>query len=124
MRRMSQDQRDRVAEMREAGISIGAISRAIGFSRSAVSWVCLTDGAEPPHPPRPASVPDQPVTHYRGGKPVRRFTQAEDELILRLRAAGWTNHAIGRETGRRPHTILSRFATLARHQERLESGDD
>lgn len=123
-RRMTAEQETRCAELREQGWTIAAIAAQVGFTPSAVQWVCLRDGAEPPvtHPLRP--VPTEPSGYRRGKVRVRRFTQAEDALVLRLRAEGQTTHAIARATGRRNHTILARFAILARRQEREESAGE
>lgn len=120
-RRMTPAQAERCADLRERGWTFAAIAADIGFTISAVRWVCLRDGAEPPKPTALRPIPDKPAIFQRGDRAVRRFTSAEDARLLAMRQQGHTSYQIGAALGRKNHTILGRLATLARHAERSES---
>lgn len=121
-RRLSEDQIDRIFELREdRGYSMGRIARVVGCSEGAVAWRLLTMGVDTheQHPLTP--VPTEPKVYQRRTGQVRRFTQAEDERLLELRAAGLGPKAIGRALNRKSHCITARLHTLARRQARLEA---
>ncbi|HYD29221.1 helix-turn-helix domain-containing protein [Brevundimonas sp.] len=114
--RLTQEQIDRICELREEGLSYPKIAAIVGCSRGAVEWQCLKLGAEPPEPVKASPV--GPMVVERNGRPVRRFTPEEDERLLRLARSGMTYAAIGRAMGRRHHSVLSRLMVLARRDER------
>ena len=93
-RTITDAQRERIYEMREAGKTHAQISRATGVSVSGISWLCIKAGVEHPSKPPRRMPPGRPA-FSRGGRVVRPFTAAEDALIERMRAAGHTYSAIG-----------------------------
>lgn len=122
MTRVTPEIADRIATMRERGCTKQQIAKACGVSVGAVEWHCLSRGIEPPNPRPLPPVPTQPVVHIRNGRPVRRFTAEEDAKILAMRQAGARPSEIARALpGRKPHSVLGRLHTLARHQERAEA---
>jgi transposase-like protein len=118
--RLTEQQIDRIACLREHGVGVARIAREIGCSESAVEWQCLKLGIEPPRPGRLPPVPTEPLVIRRGTRFVRRFTAAEDAQILAMSAAGKTLTEIARALDRRVHSIIGRKMTLARHEARRE----
>jgi hypothetical protein len=118
---LTQDELDRIAELRERGRSEEAIARTVGCSKGSVSWALLKLGvdihADRPLPP----VPDTPVTMVRRGHVIRRFTKAEDARLLALEQTGIKTWAIAQAMGRRNNSIIGRMRTLARRQARQEA---
>lgn len=111
---------EKIAELREAGRSVGFIARRLGVSHGAVSWYCLRQGVEPPKPRRLDPVPVQPVVNKRGNHVVRKFTQAEDALLVKLDMQGFRPSIIAKMMGRRSNSIAGRLASLARRDARAE----
>lgn len=120
VRRLKQDELDRIVDMRERGCSHAMIARVIGCSESAVWWQCLRLCAEPPKPPRPLDGRQRRTVVMRKGLPVRAFTPEDDARLLALEAEGLSDTAIGRAMGRRPNSVRGRMMTLARRDARAE----
>ena len=115
------DQFDRMADLRERGWTEAAIAAETGMRPSAVAYHCLRLGVEPPKARPLPPVPDEPVSALRGGHVVRRFTKAEDAQIVAMDLAGETLSEIARALGRRHNSIKGRLMTLARRDERTAS---
>lgn len=116
-RRMTPEQVDEALALRErGGWSIARLAERYGVSMGAISYHCLAGGAESPKPPR-LQARQQRTEIRRGDRVVRRFTLDEDRVILKLKAEGVSNSAIGERLDRRPHTIRGRVLTLMRHQD-------
>lgn len=125
-RKLTADEIEQAAELRERGLTIGQIARKLStpdrrISEGAISWHCLKLGADlPPARRKNAATGRQPVR--RGNHVVRPFTPEEDETLLRLASEGQGPTAIARQLGtnRKSNSITGRLMTLARHQARLE----
>jgi len=118
-RTLTDEQIDQMADWREAGHSYAWIAHRLGLSPGAIRWQCLRVGADRPdgHTIAPSK---QPMVMLRNGNEVRRFTAAEDALILRRKDEGASNTEIARELGRKAHSVLGRVMTLGMHADRQE----
>jgi IS30 family transposase len=118
---LSEEQKERIAELREKGLSYGNIGRRIGCSPSTACWHCLRLGAEPPKCSWPLwDQPKGPLVLQRGNHMVRRFTAEEDTQLRVLVVAGIGIAEIGRQMNRRTNSIIGRLRALARRDEREE----
>lgn len=121
---LTPEQLDRIADLTERRrLSAGRIAQMLDVSVGAVAWARLRIGADK-HPTKVLPpVPTQPVVRMRGGRPVRAFVQAEDELLLSLEAQGLGDFQIGRrlDPPRRSNSVRGRLMTLARRQARAEA---
>lgn len=115
--KLTPEQLDRIATMREAGKSCAVIARVLGVSKGAVSWRCIRLGVDPPTA-KPIDPYRGPMSYSRGGVTVRRFTAEEDAQILQLTEQGVSRKRIAKLLGRKPHTVTTRLYLLARHEER------
>lgn len=122
MKRLTDDEKDRIAIMREAGKTYGQIAQAIGCSASSASWHCLLLGADPPNARKLATKIVGPAAMKRGDHEVRRFTAEEDEIILKKEAEGASVTEIASAVGRRWNSTRARLMTLARRDERNMEG--
>jgi DNA-binding CsgD family transcriptional regulator len=121
--RFTQAEFDRIAEMRERGLSYAQIARKFDCSAKAITWHCLRMGVEPPK--RTVLQPqgaNGPAVVKRGDHVVRRFTAAEDALLLQLEGDGVIIAEIARRLDRRANSIRGRLYTLARYEARREEG--
>lgn len=120
-RGLSEDQRERVIELREQGLTQIAIAEVTGCTESSVAWCCLSEGIEAP---RPVTLrPDYYLANpraVRGNREVRAFPPEEDERLLDYAARGLSNCVIGRMLGRRHSSIKGRLLALSRRQARTE----
>lgn len=118
---LTDDQKYRIAALREKRWTIPAIAAEVGCSEGSVSWNLLMQGVDiyedKPLPP----VPTEPVVCGRKDYVVRRFTVAEDAELLRLEASGLNLHQIAKRLGRKRNSIIGRLATLARRDARAEA---
>lgn len=118
---LTEEELDRIADLREKHLPSATIAREVGCSQGSVDWALLKMGvdihADRPLPP----VPEEQIVAMRGGKPVRRFTAAEDARLLALEASGMKTYAISRELGRQNNSVIGRMRTLARRQGRAEA---
>lgn len=92
----------------------------VAVTRSTVRWHRLKNLAEPEGRTKVAPVPAEPIVTRRGDHVVRRFTKAEDALLLKLEGEGLTSSQIARRLDRKPNSITGRLLTLARHEDRRE----
>jgi hypothetical protein len=109
-------QKERIYEMREAGAKYVEIEAATGVSISGATWLCVKEGVE--HPTKkPRFLPPGRPAYARGKHTVRPYTAEEDALMERMRKEGASYGAIGRAlTPPRCHSsVLGRLTTLARH---------
>ena len=117
-RRLTDEQIERAAAMRERGLSFGQIAQRLGVSPGAVSWHCLRLGAERPNAGPLRAPPNEPVVFKRGAHEIRPFTAVEDAQLLELASKGLSRAAIGRALGRKHNSVMGRLMTLARHEVR------
>ncbi|GLS44419.1 helix-turn-helix domain-containing protein [Methylobacterium brachythecii] len=120
-RRISDSDRERMAELREQGVMLKDIAAEIGCSESSVWWHCLRIGAEAPKPRSLQVEYTGPMVMTRNGYPVRRFTADEDARLLALEAQGLREIDIARAIGRRRNAVVARLMTLARREARMEA---
>lgn len=115
-RTITDAQREKVFEMREAGAKFVEIEAATGVSVPGATWLCVKEGVEHPTK-RPRFLPPGRPAYPRGGHTVRPYTAEEDALIERMRTAGASYSAIGRALNppRCHSSVLGRLTTLARH---------
>jgi hypothetical protein len=104
---------ERMAQMRERGLTIGQLSQrfaaeGVKISPKALYWQCLRVGAFPPG----AQVDRR--THFGRGRP---FTAHEDATLLEMREAGAGIVEIARAVNRPHNSVIGRLMTLARHEE-------
>ncbi len=118
VRTVSQDVIDLIADMREDGMSYGAIARELNIKEKTVGGICLELGVDSPdvkpdHKAKPALM----VT-VRNGYKVRRFTPEEDALMVKLDGEGLGPKQIADAVGRNHSSVINRMRTLARREER------
>lgn len=112
---------DRIVQLRERRWPVVRIAAALGCSAGSVNWALLKAGCDVNEHRPLKPVPTAPVVEVRGKHVVRRFTEAEDELLLALEASGTNIHRIAVQLGRRHNSIVGRLRTLARRQARAEA---
>lgn len=117
MRKLTDEQIDRMIQMRESGSGYGAISTALGVSKGAIHYQCLKHGAFSPRQTgrRPATAARTYIG--RDGRKFRPFTADEDQRMTELSIAGRPMDAIAREIGRPRTSVRIRLMTLAMHEE-------
>lgn len=121
MTKTTEEQRQRMCELREQGLPMRRIAEIVGTTYETVNYHCTRLGAEPPNPrPLPEGIVG-PAVMQRGDHVVRRFTPEEDEQILSLLATGAEVPFIAEILNRRPHSIRGRLNTLARRELRRET---
>jgi transposase-like protein len=122
---LTPEQVERIVELRTVKrLGVEQIAREIGCSKGSVDWALLREGADIPgakHQIR--EIPDEPVVRIRDGRPVRLYTKADDQLLLKLEAEGLNPAQIGRRftPARQPNSVTGRLRTLARREDRLEA---
>jgi DNA-binding CsgD family transcriptional regulator len=115
-RRLTAEERETIADMREAGKTYREIAGVLGCSEGAIEWTCLKNGIEKPG--GAGRTGSSGKTYERRGRMVRAFSADEDARLLSLEANGYTPKEIGDELGRRPNSVIARLRTLARRDER------
>ena len=105
--------RQRVAEMREAGMSQVQIARTLGVHSSTIEIDCLVMGASAPGQ-RARRREIRPC--FRKGQLVRSFTPEEDARLSAMSEAGETYAAMERALGRSWVSCRSRLYVLARRE--------
>lgn len=120
-RRLTPEQCEQIAALRETGLSYGQIARKFGVSTSTVYWKCLALGAEAPTArPLPRSAPG-PAMVMRNGHQVRRYSAEDDAKLLAMEAEGKRIFEMARALGRQANSVRARLMTLARHEARAEA---
>lgn len=117
---LSPDELDRIAQLRERGLSAEAISRKVKCSAGSVDWALLKLGVDIHADKALPPVPTEEVLQRRGDHLVRRFTQAEDARLLELERSGLNTHRIAKTLSRRTNSVIGRLRTLARREARAE----
>jgi DNA-binding CsgD family transcriptional regulator len=117
---LTKEQKDFIAERREAGWSTNRIAIRLGVSPGSVAWHCLQMAVDPPNARPIDKTIKGPLVCSRNGMPVRRFTPEDDEKLLALSVAGKSNTEVARALNRRSNSIRGRLMTLARHEARAE----
>jgi hypothetical protein len=116
--RLTDDDRIRIDELAEQGMTAGAIAAQIKRHPSTVQWYMYSSGLKAPAP-----TPDAPKSYMRNGKLVHRFTGTEDALIQALRLQGFGLELIAEQcckrfgTARTAHTIKCRLIMLAARED-------
>jgi DNA-binding NarL/FixJ family response regulator len=114
----TQQQKDAIAEMREAGKSYKQISLKLNIPTGTVTHICLVYGIEKPNVKALKPLPSNVYTYMRNGKPVRGFTSHDDHILLKMERAGATITDICKRLNRGHNSIQARLAILARREER------
>jgi hypothetical protein len=117
MSKLSRDQVEQIAELRERGWSYHRIAMKFGVSDGAIHYQCLKQGAFTPRTRGKMDVSGQPPIHAKDGRIQRRFTPAEDERLQELSRQGKKVSEIVKITGRAPTSVRIRLMTLALHEE-------
>ncbi len=123
-RRLTDEQLDEMALLRERGWSFGRISehfadKGLKLSPGAISWQCLRLGADAPPKFRGTCFQhDKP--YQRGKHIVRPYTPEDDRILLALEGEGLGDSEIGRRLGRKPNSVRGRLMVLARREARAE----
>lgn len=118
---LTDEEKARIAELRERGLTIGQIAHRMKCSRGSAAWAILAMGVDLYPDKAPDPVPTEPVVYRRGGRTVRRFTAAEDARLLELERQGLATYRIARTLGRQNNSVIGRMRTLARRDARLEA---
>jgi hypothetical protein len=120
----------RAIDLRETqGIKVSRLARMFGVSTGALSYHFLRAGVLTPEQLDRGAIfsrVEPGAVVRRGNHVVRRFTPDEDAFLRAEKAKGRSLSAIGREMDppRRPHTLLGRLYTLARHDELRDTAHD
>jgi len=123
-RKVTEEQRDEIAGLKEAGLSSPEIARRMGLSKGSVDYACMLRGADNPAHTFRAIPSSGPMVVKRGNHTVRRFTEKEDMLLIALDLEGVSISEIGRRLDRKPNSISGRLMTLARRDARVEAKID
>jgi AraC-like DNA-binding protein len=99
-----------IAELREKGWSYTRLAQKFGVSEGAIHYHCMAQGAVSPRTSPGRKGPAEVVGS--NGVRQRRFSEAEDAEILRLRGEGATISAIARSLGRANTSVRVRAMTL------------
>lgn len=111
MSKLTTEQVDEMAELREAGWSYARLSERYSVSAGAIHYRCLRVGAKSP---RSQGARRDLVGGYgKGfGGITRRFSVAEDNKLLELARAGVKVAEIARKIERAPTSVRIRLLTL------------
>lgn len=95
------------------GLTVQQTANRVGVSASNVQYYIQKLGAVGPRS-RVISVPQPDCV--RNGKPVRRFTQEEDEKILAASQQNIRLSVVARDLGRKRTSVFQRLCALSRHE--------
>lgn len=117
---LTDEQIDRVAAMRERGLSYAQISRimasqGVEVGVSTIQWQCFRVGAYPP-PSAFSGTAGKARTYERNGKAVLPFTPEEDARLVHLEAKGLGMTEVARRMGRPRSSCIARLMRLARYE--------
>lgn len=107
--------RDRVADLREQGVSQRTIAGQLGVSLATIQEDCLIVGAVRPGQERMIGRRLKPCT--RNGKVIRPFSLDEDARLQAWSADGITYKEMGLHLGRIGSVCRKRLCALARIEE-------
>jgi hypothetical protein len=119
--RITLEQGDRIAEMRESGSTFGQIAMVIKKSAATICAYCVENGIDGPIKPRLR--PDFHLTRpivMRRGLPVRAFTPQEDASLRAMSMDGVSYADMGRTLNRNPKSVRKRLVALARRDRMAE----
>ena len=112
---------ERIADMCESGMSIAAAARELGLNEKTVYGYCTRYAIDPPPQYRHRIVADSSAAADGSDRRKKAFTAREDRHLLEMRAAGVSYSRMAKKLGRAKSSIVTRFATLARQEARLEA---
>lgn len=112
MTKLSQEQVDQIAELREKGYSYRRLAEKFGVSTGAIHYRCLRVGALSPRS-LPIDYPARRATGYGFGKVVRHFSPEDDRRLLDLEREGASLNQMVEQLGRARTTVRIRLLTLA-----------
>ncbi|MDF1506215.1 hypothetical protein, partial [Roseisolibacter sp. H3M3-2] len=115
--KLTRDQVDELAALREQGWSYGALAARYGITQGAVHYRCLSEGALSPRAVRLGRCNHGGEQRGFGGR-CRQFSSSEDAQLLALRRKGSSVPAIARELGRANTSVRIRLLTLELAEER------
>jgi hypothetical protein len=120
VRILSDVQLDRMADMRERGMSYGAIAdwftrNGTPVNHKTICWQCLRLGVLSPSGPHSNTGIKVPNSN---GRP---FTREEDRALLEMEAEGFTKAEMARKLGRPHNSVAGRLLTLARYAAMAEA---
>lgn len=129
--KIPEDLMPELEQRRSQGQSLGQLVRFLGrhgvtISESALSWQLLRNGIDLPKRRHQAARFQPGVTYTRpDGTICRTYTPEEDKIIRHFGAKGWRQSRITRALKRcgyerKPHSVLGRLMTLARHDARTQ----
>ncbi|MFB0875489.1 MULTISPECIES: hypothetical protein [unclassified Sphingobium] len=122
--RLSDEQLDEMARLRERGWGPGRIAEhfthaGTPISGSSINWQCMRLGADAPARLRGrSSAPRE--TYWRNGRPCRPWTAEDDAKLIELEQAGVKLHIVAQRLGRANSSVRGRLLTLARRDARRE----
>lgn len=115
MTKLTNEQVEEMAELREKGWSYQRLADRFGVTASAIHYRCLTVGALSP---RSQPIRTDPREHGFGfGGRVRHFTLEEDQQLLRLARSGQKVDQIAAALGRARTSVRIRLLTLELKQD-------
>jgi len=118
--KMTEQQLERAISLRHRSWSLADIADDIGLSVGCVAYQLLKAAVEAPKHRQSLPSPKIATGYSRCGFAVRRFTVAEDQLLLELEARCATVKEISTALARRHNSIRGRLMTLARREARIE----
>ncbi|MGC3938292.1 hypothetical protein ACOTTU_10860 [Roseobacter sp. EG26] len=121
-RKYTEAERNTVAELREQGLALSAISARTGMTLSSVAYTCLLKAVDSPQTAGKLPVYNGAMVMKRGKHTVRRFTPKEDRKIIEMELSGHRVSEIAAALGRKSNSVKGRMMTLARRQERQLNG--
>jgi hypothetical protein len=122
---LTPDQIDRMADMRERGMTYSQIARILTaqgapVSMKTIQWWCLRVGAIAP-PSAYRGTAGMVRTYQRDGQDVLPFTPEEDARLLHLEATGKGHTEIARQMSRPRSSVIARLMRLARQEAMQEA---
>jgi|GEM_PF-1708516 len=110
---LTREQIDAACALVEAGATFTAAAQQLGVGYGVVRYHMLRLGIASGRTRTQERALSRTVC-FRDGRPVWRFTPAEDAKLLALEAQGISVAEIARRIGRRTSSVFMRLATLAR----------
>jgi hypothetical protein len=116
--RLTDEDRVRIQDLADRGLSAGRIAQMIKRHQSTVYWYMISNGLSAPRP-----APLKPASYVRNGRTVRHFSADEDAFILALRTQGFPFQKIAHaantrfDTERTAHSVQVRLIMLASRED-------
>ena len=116
-RKLTDAQIEELCRLRERGWGYKPLAERFSVSTGAIHYQCLKNGAISPRQ-RAGATRIKPFSFVAGdGRTQRRFTEAEDEELIRLEQSGLKYRQIAEKIGRPLTSVRIRLMTLAMHEE-------